>query len=85
MKAVPFLGWLVAGFPPRGPVFGPRSYHVEFVVEKVAWGKFSRFTLPILIPSTAPPPPSFGAGTLGPLVAVVLSGLSLTPLHRKIQ
>jgi hypothetical protein len=35
------LGRLVAGFPPPRPLFELRSGHVGFVVDKVAWGRFS--------------------------------------------
>jgi hypothetical protein len=34
--AVPWLRRLVAGLPPRRPVFNPGSVHVGFVVDKVA-------------------------------------------------
>jgi hypothetical protein len=37
---VPKFRWLVAGFPPRRPWFEPRSGHVGFMVDKVAWGTF---------------------------------------------
>jgi hypothetical protein len=37
--AVPWLRRLVAGLPPRRPVFDPESVHVGFLVEKVAMGQ----------------------------------------------
>jgi hypothetical protein len=43
-KAAPYLKRLVAGFPPRRPVFKPGSSHVGYVVEKVALGQvFSEY------------------------------------------
>jgi hypothetical protein len=41
---VPWLRRLVAGFPPRRPGFETRSGHVEFVVDKVAVGRFTPST-----------------------------------------
>jgi hypothetical protein len=35
-EAVPWLRWLVTGFPPRRAGFESGSGHVEFVVDKVA-------------------------------------------------
>jgi hypothetical protein len=41
---VPLIRRLVAGFPPRRPVFEPGSGHVGFVMDKVALGQcFSEY------------------------------------------
>jgi hypothetical protein len=67
-------------------MFDPRSGHVRFVVDKVAVGQvfYKYFGFPcqfsfhemlhIHLPS--------GASTIGQLVADMLSGLGLTPLHK---
>jgi hypothetical protein len=82
------LAWrLVAGFPPRRPVFDPRSGHVGCVVDEVALGKFfseyfgfpCQFSFHRLLHIRHHL--SSGAGTIGQLVADVPSGLSLTPPH----
>ena len=39
IRAVPWLRQLVAGLPPRRPVFDPGSANVGFVVDKVALGQ----------------------------------------------
>jgi hypothetical protein len=64
---------------------------VRFVVDKVALGQifseFFRFSLPIFIPPIAPQsPPSIIWGLYNrPVVAAVPSGLSPTPLIKKIN
>jgi hypothetical protein len=76
---------LIAGIPPRLPAFDPRSSHVRFMVEKLLlWQTFSgyfgfpyQFSLRRQLHTHL----SSGAGTVGPLVADVPSGLSLTPPH----
>jgi hypothetical protein len=45
--------------------------------------RLRRFTLPVLIPPTATHTSSFGAGTVGQIVADVPSGVSLTSAHPK--
>jgi hypothetical protein len=35
-RAMPQLRQLIAGFPPRQPVFDPRSGHAAFVVDNMA-------------------------------------------------
>jgi hypothetical protein len=88
VKAVPYLRPLVANFPPRRPGFEPRSGHVGFVVDKVALGQvFSeyfgfpfQFSFHRLLHIHHL---SFGAGTIGQLVADVPSGLSLTQPQEK--
>jgi hypothetical protein len=80
---VPWLKRLVAGFPSRRPGLEPRSGHVGFVVDKVPLGQvFSeyfgflcQFSFHRLLHTHLP----CGAGTIGPLVADVQNGLSLTP------
>jgi hypothetical protein len=82
--AVPQLRRLVAGFLSRRHGFEPRSGHVGFIVDKVALGQvFSEyfgfpchFSLHRLLHIHHL---SFGAGTIGQLVADVPSGLSLIP------
>jgi len=37
--ALYLLGWLVAGFSPRGPDFDPRPFYIRFVVNKVTLGQ----------------------------------------------
>jgi hypothetical protein len=37
---MPYLKWLVTGFPMQQPRFDPRSGNVGFVVDKVAWGGY---------------------------------------------
>jgi hypothetical protein len=83
---VPKLTRLVSGFPPRRPEFDTRSSHVGFVVEKTVLRQvsFEYFGFPCQflfhqmlhthhLPSEA--------GTVGQLMIVVTSGLSLTPPH----
>jgi hypothetical protein len=87
-KVVPYLRWLVAGFPPRRSGFEPSSGYVRFVVDKVALGKvFSeyfgflcRFSFHWLLHTHHL---SAAAGTIGQIVADVPSGLNLTPTQRK--
>jgi hypothetical protein len=44
-----------------------------------------QFPLPFLIPPTTPHSSSFGAGTIGQLVANVPSGLSLSPQPQELK
>jgi hypothetical protein len=90
-KAVPWLRRLVAGFPPRRPVFDPKSGHMGFVVDNAALGQvFSeyfgfpcQFSFHRLLHIHHL---SSGAGTIGQLVADVPSGLSLpTPRKKNMQ
>jgi hypothetical protein len=75
----------VAGFPTRWPGFDPRSDHVGFVVDKMTaeqvfseyYGFSCHFSFHQMIHTHL----SFGAGTIGQLVADVPSGLSLAPPH----
>jgi hypothetical protein len=86
------LGRVIAQavLPPRRAGFKPRSSHVGFVVDKVALGKvFSfyfgfpcQFLFHRLLHTHHL---SSGAGTIGQLVAVVPSGLSLTPHQETIK
>jgi hypothetical protein len=82
---VPQLRRLVEGFPTRRPGFEPGSGHVGFVVEKNCTGagflQVLRFSLPILIPPTAPHSSSIIRGWCNRSVAEVLSGLS----HNSLQ
>jgi hypothetical protein len=57
--AVPWLRRLVASLPPRRPGFFPRSFHVGFVVDKVALGQ-------VFLPSTSVFPCQFHS-TVAPL------------------
>jgi hypothetical protein len=83
-KAVPKLRRLVAGFPPRRRGFKPRSFNVEFVVDKVALRQvFSeyfdlsyQFSFHRLFHIHHHL--SSGAGTIGQVAADIISGLSLT-------
>jgi hypothetical protein len=79
----PKLGRLVTGFPTRRPGFDPRSRHVAFVLDKMTLSQvFSEYfgiPLPFLFHGLLDTHLSSGAGTMGPRVAGVRSGLSLTP------
>jgi hypothetical protein len=81
LQAVPQLRKLVADFPLRRPEFEARSDHVEFVVDKVAWGQvfFCQFLINRLLHTHCHL--SSKAGTIGQLVAEVPSGPSPTPPH----
>jgi hypothetical protein len=75
---------MVAGFPPRRPGFKLGSGHVGIMVDKVELGLVSsesfgfpcQFSFHLLLHTHHL---LSGAGTIGQLVAAVLSGLSLTP------
>jgi hypothetical protein len=77
-------------FPPRRTGLKPRSNHVGFVVKKVAleqvfsqyFGFPCQFSFHRLLHTHRL---SSGAGTIGQLVADVLSGLSLTPPKQKLN
>jgi hypothetical protein len=62
MQAVPYLGWIVADFPKRGPGFEIGSNYMGSVVNKKAMGqvpsKYFRFAcnsfLPVTVPQSSP-------------------------------
>jgi hypothetical protein len=76
--------WPCHSFQPRRPGFEPRSGHVASVVDKVALGQVFSEYFGFLYQSSFHRllhtyRLSFGAGTMGQVVADVPSGLSLTP------
>jgi hypothetical protein len=76
---VPELRRLVADFPPRRPGLDPRACGICGGQSSTGAGflRVLRFPPPVLIPESLSV--SSGAGTIGQIVADVLSGLSLTP------
>jgi hypothetical protein len=84
-RATPYLGWLVAGFPPRLPGFHPRSGQVGFVVDNVAlvqvfsefFGSICQFSFHRLLHTHHHL--HHRSGTIGQLVADVPSALSIIP------
>jgi hypothetical protein len=81
---MPQLRRLVSGFPPRRYGFDPRLGRVGFMVDTVAMGFFQYVGFPCQFLFHQPLHThhlSFEAGTVGPLVAEVPSGLRLTPHH----
>jgi hypothetical protein len=69
-----WLRRLVAGLPPRRPIFAPGSVHVGFVMGKVALGQVFLLVLRFYPVNIIPPWFSIlspGGRTIGPLVAAV--------------
>jgi hypothetical protein len=72
---MPYLRWLVTGFPPWWPRLEPRPGHVGFVMDKVAlkqvfyeyFGYFCQFSFHQLLSTDHQF--SFRAGTIGQIVA----------------
>jgi hypothetical protein len=86
IMTVPYIRWLVAGFPPRRPGFYHKSSNMGFVVDKVAlWQVFSQyfgfpcqFSFHQLLHTHL----SSGARTIGQLVIDIPSGLGVTQPHK---
>jgi hypothetical protein len=80
-----FAGRLVFSFPPRRPVFDPSLGYIRIVMSEVTLGQvFSEyFGFPFRLSShrLLHSHLSFRAGTTGPLIADVPSGLALTTLQ----